>query len=513
MEEKSMKKTYTTRNNDKHSMEKPNGLHEAAAVSKKSPRNSYDIEVHPISFHGCSVLWDSDSDLGSKSREKKAYPLPQPSASSCRASMESHQRGSSFGSERVSVSSFTSNESSSSDDDDIHGDFSSFRVYEENNSNLWSKGSNSGSKASYMHQSPRYLSPWDATLESPTEKHPCHRLPLPPPTSPNKPPKKSPSKWKKGKLLGRGTFGHVFAGFNSENGTMCAVKEVKVIKDDQTSKECLKQLNQEISLLSELSHPNIVQYYGSEMGSDKLSVYLEYASGGSVHKLLGEYGPFKEPVIRSYTRQILSGLAYLHARNTVHRDIKGANILVDPNGEIKLADFGMAKHMTSCSSMLSFKGSPYWMAPEVIMNAHGYSLAVDIWSLGCTVLEMATSKPPWSQYEGVAAIFKIANSKGFPDIPNNLSKDAQNFIKLCLQREPTARPTALKLLQHPFVQDQSMVEPTKFNLVDDRRRPSKGSWDEISLASSLPESPCSNSTQQCKSACGSSHRSSYQTSY
>ncbi|TYI39218.1 hypothetical protein ES332_A02G082800v1 [Gossypium tomentosum] len=333
-----------------------------------------------------------------------------------------------------------------------------------------------------MHQSPRYLSPWDANLESPTEKHPCHRLPLPPPTSPNKPPKKSPSKWKKGKLLGRGTFGHVYAGFNSENGTMCAVKEVKVITDDQTSKECLKQLNQ---------------------GSDKLSVYLEYVSGGSVHKLLGEYGPFKEPVIRSYTRQILSGLAYLHARNTVHRDIKGANILVDPNGEIKLADFGMAKHMTSCSSMLSFKGSPYWMAPEVIMNAHGYSLAVDIWSLGCTVLEMATSKPPWSQYEGVAAIFKIANSKGFPEIPNNLSKDAQNFIKLCLQREPTARPTALQLLQHPFVQDQSMVEPTKFNLVDDRRRPSKGSWDEISLASSLPESPCWNST----------HRSSYQTSY
>ncbi|TYI39219.1 hypothetical protein ES332_A02G082800v1 [Gossypium tomentosum] len=354
-----------------------------------------------------------------------------------------------------------------------------------------------------MHQSPRYLSPWDANLESPTEKHPCHRLPLPPPTSPNKPPKKSPSKWKKGKLLGRGTFGHVYAGFNSENGTMCAVKEVKVITDDQTSKECLKQLNQEISLLSELSHPNIVQYYGSELGSDKLSVYLEYVSGGSVHKLLGEYGPFKEPVIRSYTRQILSGLAYLHARNTVHRDIKGANILVDPNGEIKLADFGMAKHMTSCSSMLSFKGSPYWMAPEVIMNAHGYSLAVDIWSLGCTVLEMATSKPPWSQYEGVAAIFKIANSKGFPEIPNNLSKDAQNFIKLCLQREPTARPTALQLLQHPFVQDQSMVEPTKFNLVDDRRRPSKGSWDEISLASSLPESPCWNST----------HRSSYQTSY
>ncbi|GMJ06439.1 hypothetical protein HRI_004313100 [Hibiscus trionum] len=112
-----------------------------------------------------------------------------------------------------------------------------------NHSSLWSKGSDSGSKASYLHQPPRCLSPWDAGLEFPTEKHPCHPLPLPP-SSPNGPPKKSPSKWKKGKLIGRGTYGHVYAGFNSENGTMCAVKEVKVITDDQTSKECLKQLNQ-----------------------------------------------------------------------------------------------------------------------------------------------------------------------------------------------------------------------------------------------------------------------------
>ncbi|KAL4312855.1 hypothetical protein GQ457_01G028420 [Hibiscus cannabinus] len=528
-------------------MDKAKGSNEAAAVTKRSPRNSYDIEACPISFHVSSVFWDSDSDSGSKTGERKAYPLPQPSGS-CRSSMESNRRG----------LSFTSNEYFDDDDDDddgddMHGDFCSLRVFEENNSSLWSKGSDYGLKASYMHQSPRCLSPWDAGSESLTEKHPRHPLPLPP-ASPNGPPKKSPSKWKKGKLLGRGTYGHVYAGFNSENGTMCAVKEVKVITDDQTSKECLKQLNQEISLLSELSHPNIVQYYGSALGSDKLSVYLEFVSGGSIHKLLGEYGSFKEPVIRSYTRQILSGLAYLHGRNTVHRDIKGANILVDPNGGIKLADFGMAKHI-SCSSMLSFKGSPYWVAPEVIMNTNGYSLAVDIWSLGCTVLEMATSKPPWSQYEGVAAIFKIANGKGFPEIPNNLSKDARNFIELCLQRDPTTRPTALQLLQHPFIQDQSLVEPTKFNLVDESsltslygnrfsvymtdsasdfpsnrtrmstngidnrmqqtssRRPSKGSWDEISVTSSLPESPCSNSIQQCTSDCGSSLQSSDQPSY
>ncbi|KAJ0647466.1 putative mitogen-activated protein kinase kinase kinase STE-STE11 family [Helianthus annuus] len=336
-----------------------------------------------------------------------------------------------------------------------------------------------------------------SSLDSPNKRvdSEWHPLPLPPPGSPTTPTAatttaaggtricSSPSrpsvvsnvgvsensnhqlsKWKKGRLLGRGTFGHVYLGFNSEGGQMCAIKEVKVVADDQSSRESLKQLNQEITLLSRLLHPNIVQYYGSELGEETLSVYLEYVSGGSIHKLLQEYGPFREPVIQNYTRQVLCGLAYLHGRNTVHRDIKGANILVDPNGEIKLADFGMAKHITNCTSMLSFKGSPYWMAPEVVMNTNGYNLAVDIWSLGCTVLEMATSKPPWGQYEGVAAIFKIGNSKDMPEIPDHLSNNAKSFIKQCLQRDPSLRPTAAKLLDHPFIRDQATTRPANVNL-------------------------------------------------
>lgn len=242
---------------------------------------------------------------------------------------------------------------------------------------------------------------------------------------------------------------------------MCAIKEVKVIADDSNSKECLRQLNQEMLLLNQLSHPNIVQYYGSELSSETLSVYLEFVSGGSIHKLLQEYGPFGEAVLRSYTAQILSGLAYLHGRNTVHRDIKGANILVDPNGDIKLADFGMAKHISAYTSIKSFKGSPYWMAPEVIMNTNGYSLSVDIWSLGCTILEMATARPPWSQYEGVAAIFKIGNSKDIPDIPDHLSSEAKSFLKLCLQRDPAARPTAAQLIEHPWVKDQASARSSR----------------------------------------------------
>ncbi|GAV79317.1 Pkinase domain-containing protein [Cephalotus follicularis] len=312
-------------------------------------------------------------------------------------------------------------------------------------------------------------------------KQQSHRLPLPPVTISNSSPfshsnsaatspsvPRSPgradnpaspgSRWKKGKLLGRGTFGHVYVGFNSGSGEMCAMKEVTLFSDDAKSKESAKQLMQEISLLSRLRHPNIVQYYGSETVDDRLYIYLEYVSGGSIYKILQDYGQLGELAIRSYTQQILSGLAFLHSKSTVHRDIKGANILVDPNGRVKLADFGMAKHITGQSCPLSFKGSPYWMAPEVIRNSSGSSLAVDIWSLGCTVLEMATTKPPWSQYEGVAAMFKIGNSKELPVIPDHLSDDGKDFVRQCLQRNPLHRPTAAKLLEHPFVKYAAPLE-------------------------------------------------------
>ncbi|KAJ4715328.1 Mitogen-activated protein kinase kinase kinase [Melia azedarach] len=445
--------------------------------TRNSPRESRDYAVTGAGSSGFSGF---DSDSG----EKKGLPLPRPSVSSMQS-----DHGGGLGSGSGSVSSVSS--SGSSEDHGIGSDQGQFggsrsygdpRVHGDGKFNLMPKSPGRGSRGPTSPTSPLHPRLCVMSIDSPTGriedgKSQCHKLPLPPgsPTSPSALPSSrtsglmdnSLSKWKKGKLLGRGTFGHVYLGFNSESGQMCAIKEVRVVSDDQTSKECLKQLNQEINLLSQLSHPNIVRYYGSELNEERLSVYLEYVSGGSIHKLLQEYGPFKEPVIQTYTRQILSGLAYLHARNTVHRDIKGANILVDPHGEIKLADFGMAKHITSCSSMLSFKGSPYWMAPEVVMNTNGYSLTVDIWSLGCTILEMATSKPPWSQYEGVAAIFKIGNSKDIPEIPDHLSDDAKSFIKLCLQRDPSARPTALQLLDHPFVRDQATPRAANINLAKD----------------------------------------------
>ncbi|XP_057837743.2 mitogen-activated protein kinase kinase kinase 5 [Cryptomeria japonica] len=300
-----------------------------------------------------------------------------------------------------------------------------------------------------------------------------HRLPLPPgnaspvgaapsPNSPSLAVQRSslrtdasinPGQWKKGKLLGSGTFGTVYVGFNRETGDMCAMKEVPLIPDDPKSSESIKQLEQEINLLSQLKHPNIVQYYGSETLEDAFYIYLEYVPGGSIFKILKEYGPLPESVIRIYTRQILSGLAYLHSKNTVHRDIKGANLLADTSGKIKLADFGMAKHINGPATPLSLKGSPYWMAPELMMQKNtGHDLAVDIWSLGCTVIEMAMGKPPWSEYEGAAAMFKVFKSE-VPSIPDTLSVEGKDFISCCLCRNPAERLTACQLLDHTFVRD------------------------------------------------------------
>lgn len=306
-----------------------------------------------------------------------------------------------------------------------------------------------------------------------------HPLPLPPSnTSPVGPPPLSPSspsavvqrssgrietsvtpgRWQKGKLLGSGTFGTVYVGFNRETGDMCAMKEVPLVPDDSRSSESIKQLEQEINLLSGLEHPNIVQYHGSETVEDLFYIYLEYVPGGSIHKLINDYGPLEEPVIRIYTRQILSGLAYLHSMNTVHRDIKGGNLLVDTSGRVKLADFGMAKHINGPATPLSLKGSPYWMAPEVLMQKNtGHDLAVDIWSLGCTVIEMATGKPPWSEYEGAAAMFKVFKSE-VPPIPDSLSPEGRNFVYCCLCRNPAQRPTASQLLEHAFVKNATQQD-------------------------------------------------------
>ncbi|CAN6309211.1 unnamed protein product [Urochloa humidicola] len=264
--------------------------------------------------------------------------------------------------------------------------------------------------------------------------------------------------WQKGKLLGSGTFGCVYEATNRHTGALCAMKEVNIIPEDAKSVESLKQLEQEIKFLSQFKHENIVQYYGSETTEDRFYIYLEYVHPGSIHKYVHQHcGSLTESVIRNFTRHILKGLAFLHSQKIMHRDIKGANLLVDINGVVKLADFGMAKHLSTAAPNLSLKGTPYWMAPEVVRatldKSAGYDLAVDIWSLGCTIIEMFTGKPPWSGLEGPAAMFKVLRTD--PPIPENLSPEGKDFLRCCFKRNPAERPTAIKLLEHPFIQNSN----------------------------------------------------------
>lgn len=257
------------------------------------------------------------------------------------------------------------------------------------------------------------------------------------------------SSWQKGCVLGKGSFGTVYECF-TDDGFFFAVKEVSLLDDGSSQgKQSIYQLQQEISLLSQFQHENIVRYYGSDKNESTLFIFLELVTKGSLASLYRSYH-LNDSQVSAYTRQILNGLKYLHERDVVHRDIKCANILVDVNGSVKLADFGLAK-ATKFNDVKSSKGSPYWMAPEVVnLRNQGYGLAADIWSLGCTVLEMLTRQPPYFDLEGMQAIFRIGRGEP-PPIPESLSADAKDFILKCLQVNPSKRPTAAQLSDHPFL--------------------------------------------------------------
>ncbi|KAL6964350.1 mitogen-activated protein kinase kinase kinase [Sarracenia purpurea var. burkii] len=266
--------------------------------------------------------------------------------------------------------------------------------------------------------------------------------------SPNGKFKRSIKSWQKGDFLGRGSFGTVHEGF-TDDGFFFAVKEVSLLDQGSQGKQSIFQLEQEISLLSQFEHENIVQYLGTDKADSKLYIFLELVTKGSLANLYQKYH-LRDSQVSAYTRQILNGLHYLHCRNVVHRDIKCANILMDASGSVKLADFGLAK-ATKLNDIKSCKGTAFWMAPEVVNRKNrGYGLAADIWSLGCTVLEMLTRKIPYSHLEGMQALFRIGKGEP-PLIPCSLSSDAQDFIFKCLQVSPDDRPTAAQLLDHQFV--------------------------------------------------------------
>lgn len=195
-----------------------------------------------------------------------------------------------------------------------------------------------------------------------------------------------------------------------------------------------------------------------------LNIVLEYIENGSLAGIVKKFNPFEEGLVSVFIEQVLQGLKYLHAQGLVHRDIKGANLLTTKDGTVKLADFGVAMKLTESIKSMSIVGTPYWMAPEIVEQSGRCTTSCDIWSVGCTVIELLTGKPPYFELEPMSALYRIVQDE-YPPIPSTVSPVLKDFLIKCFQKEPFFRLSAVELLKHPWfrkadeiVEDQEMKE-------------------------------------------------------
>ncbi|EAN94867.1 protein kinase-like protein, putative [Trypanosoma cruzi] len=259
-----------------------------------------------------------------------------------------------------------------------------------------------------------------------------------------------------GPALGSGSYGTVHLGI-LKSGRLVAVKYLSI---QNSVKDALSQVQKEVGVLKKLSHPNIIRYFGCCTDNDYILLFMEFAVAGSLTSIVRNFTGLNESVIQFYTYQMLLGLRYLHQKGVVHRDIKGENILVDGFGAVKLADFGSSKILpgisdrsrAGCETLI---GSPFWMAPEVIRN-EPYGTKTDIWSVGCTVVEMLNGgTPPWQEeFENVYSLmYYVGTTDSIPKIPEDTSESCRDFLRMCFQRDTTKRPSSDELLQHPWLRD------------------------------------------------------------
>ncbi|XP_051512950.1 mitogen-activated protein kinase kinase kinase kinase 2-like isoform X2 [Myxocyprinus asiaticus] len=230
-------------------------------------------------------------------------------------------------------------------------------------------------------------------------------------------------------------------------------------------------IQQEITMMKECKHKNIVAYYGTYHRNTKLWICMEYCGGGSLQDVYQVTGPLKEKQIAYICRETLQGLNHLHEAGKIHRDIKGANILLTERGDVKLADFGVAAEISaSVAKRKSFIGTPYWMAPEVaaVEKKGGYNHLCDIWAVGITAIELAELQPPMFDLHPMRALMLMSKSSFQPPKLKDKSKWSagfHSFVKMCLIKSPRKRPTAETLLQHPFV-TQLLTRKLMIELLD-----------------------------------------------
>ncbi|KAF8350135.1 kinase-like domain-containing protein [Amanita rubescens] len=270
-------------------------------------------------------------------------------------------------------------------------------------------------------------------------------------------------KYVRGDLIGKGSYGRVYMGLNANTGEIMAVKQVELTPSaiDRSAfrkqREIIDSFKLENDMLKDLDHTHIVRYLGFEESDEHLSIFLEYVPGGTITSCLRKYGRFRDDVTRSFTFQILSGLKYLHSKGIIHRDLKSDNILLDPAGVCKISDFGISKKVDDLQNIRAFtnmKGTIQWMAPEILdTKKAGYDAKVDIWSVGCVVLEMWSGEKPWSNEVLVSVMYKVSQYKQPPPIPPGikLSDLAEEFRLQCFQANPQDRPTATELQAHPYL--------------------------------------------------------------
>ncbi|RKP36321.1 kinase-like domain-containing protein [Dimargaris cristalligena] len=267
-------------------------------------------------------------------------------------------------------------------------------------------------------------------------------------------------------FLGKGAYGSVYKGFDLLKGRTVAIKILNL----DTREDEVRDIQREITTLSQLSHPNITKYYGSLLNGTRLWILMDYAAGGNIRTLM-ECGPLEDSYVSTITHDLLEALVYLHRCNIVHRDIKAANVLLTDEGLAQLCDFGVARSISSTSMRrYSFAGTPYWMAPEVIDQKSNYDFKVDIWSLGITVYEMLTGNPPNTNVDLKRILFHHAKSTP-PPLPGDHAPPTRDFVGLCLRVNPADRPTASELLKTRFIKHHK-----RQNLIDVIQRHRK--WQE-----------------------------------
>ncbi|XP_070332804.1 mitogen-activated protein kinase kinase kinase 1 isoform X2 [Odocoileus virginianus] len=273
-----------------------------------------------------------------------------------------------------------------------------------------------------------------------------------------KQPYREDSEWLKGQQIGLGAFSSCYQAQDVGTGTLMAVKQVTYVRNTSSEQEeVVEALREEIRMMSHLNHPNIIRMLGATCEKSNYNLFIEWMAGGSVAHLLSKYGAFKESVVINYTEQLLRGLSYLHENQIIHRDVKGANLLIDSTGQrLRIADFGAAARLASKGTGAGefqgqLLGTIAFMAPEVLRGQQ-YGRSCDVWSVGCAIIEMACAKPPWNAEKHsnhLALIFKIASATTAPSIPSHLSPGLRDVALRCLELQPQDRPPSRELLKHP----------------------------------------------------------------